>query len=170
MPSTSQIQLRLAEGGPAAAYPFLPPVSLSNSGMGTLDVQGVAATGEGVSAYQYGGLAVVTVDPGSRGPGIYNDGVVTIQCNGANCPVQVPVSLEVVPRGAPVVAYRGVVDSHFRSNQSGVAGRCMHRARRAAGRGKNWLQDLGSVLCWDPVYVVDHQHFNRRAARLQLQP
>ena len=79
--------------------------------MGTLQVQGVAATGEGVSAYQYGGLAVVTVDPGSRGPGIYNDGVVTIQCNGANCPVQVPVSLEVVPRAAPVIAYQGVVDN-----------------------------------------------------------
>jgi uncharacterized protein (TIGR03437 family) len=112
VPSVLQIHLRLAEGGPAAAYPFLPPISLTNSGMGTLEVQGVAATGEGVSAYQLGALAVVTVGPGSRGPGIYNDGVVTIQCNGANCPVQVPVSLEVVPRAAPVTtAYRGVVDN-----------------------------------------------------------
>jgi uncharacterized protein (TIGR03437 family) len=111
MPSTSQIHLRLAEGGPAAAYPFLPPISLTNLGMGTLEVQGVAATGEGVSAYQYGGLAVVTVDPESRGPGTYNDGVVTIQCNGANCPVRVPVSLEVVPRAPPAIAYQGVVDN-----------------------------------------------------------
>ena len=112
VPSTPQIHLRLAEGGPATAYPFLPPISLTNSGMGTLQVQGVAATGEGVSAYQYGALALATVDPGSRGPGIYTDGVVTIQCNGANCPVQVPVSLEVVPRAAPVTtAYRGVVDN-----------------------------------------------------------
>jgi uncharacterized protein (TIGR03437 family) len=111
VPSTSQIHIRLAEGGPAAAYPFLPPISLTNSGMGTLLVQGVAATGEGVSAYQYGGLAIVTVDPASRGPGIYNDGVVTIQCNGANCPVQVSVSLEIVPRAAPVIAYQGVVDN-----------------------------------------------------------
>src|ERR1019366_531728 len=111
VPSTPQIHLRLAEGGPAAAYPFLPPISLTNSGMGTLQVQGVEATGEGVSAYQYGALAVVTVGPGSRGPGIYNDGVVTIQCNGANCPVQVPVSLEVVPRAPPAIAYRGVVDN-----------------------------------------------------------
>jgi uncharacterized protein (TIGR03437 family) len=112
VPSTPQIHLRLAEGGPAAAYPFLPPISLTNSGMGTLQVQGVAATGEGVSAYQSGALAIVTVGPGSRGPGIYNDGVVTIQCNGANCPVQVPVSLEVVARAAPATtAYRGVVDN-----------------------------------------------------------
>src|ERR1019366_10559590 len=35
VPSTPQIHLRLAEGGPAAAYPFLPPISLTNSGMGT---------------------------------------------------------------------------------------------------------------------------------------
>ena len=111
VPSTSQIQLRLAEGGPAAACPFLPPVSLTNSGMGTLQVQGVAATGDGVSAYQYGALAIVTVDPKSRGPGVYSDGAVTIQCNGANCPVQVPVSLEVVPRAPPAIAYRGVVDN-----------------------------------------------------------
>src|ERR1019366_1366156 len=44
VPSASQIQLRLTEGGPAAAYPFLPPISLTNLGMGTLEVQGVAAT------------------------------------------------------------------------------------------------------------------------------
>jgi uncharacterized protein (TIGR03437 family) len=111
VPSASQIQLRLTEGGPAAAYPFLPPISLANSGMGALHMQGVAAAGEGVSAYQYGELAVVTVGPGSRGTGKYNDGVVTIQCDGANCPVQVPVNLEVVPRAAPAIAYRGVVDN-----------------------------------------------------------
>jgi uncharacterized protein (TIGR03437 family) len=117
VPSTSQIQLRLAQGGPAAVYPFLPPISFTNSGMGALEVQGVAATGEGVSAYQYGDLAMVTVDPLSRGPGLYNDGTVTIQCNGANCPVQVPVSLEIVPQAAPTVAYLGVVNN---ANFSGV--------------------------------------------------
>ena len=69
VPSTPQIHLRLAEGGPATAYPFLPPISLTNSGMGTLQVQGVAATGEGVSAYQYGALAVVTVGPGRAARG-----------------------------------------------------------------------------------------------------
>ena len=111
VPSISQIHLRLAEGGPATGYPYLSPISLTNSGMGTLEVQGVAATGGGVSAYQSGGLAVVTIDPGSRGPGLYNDGVVTIQCNGANCPVQVPVSLEVVPRAPPAIVYQGVVDN-----------------------------------------------------------
>jgi hypothetical protein len=29
---------------------------------------------------------------------------------------------------------------------------------------------LGSVLDWDPLYVVDHQHFHLPIARLQPQP
>jgi uncharacterized protein (TIGR03437 family) len=111
VPSVKEIRLRLAEGGPAMEYPFLPPITLSNSGMGGLEVQGVTAAGEGISAYQDGRLAVVTVGPGSRTPGIYNDASVTIQCNGANCPVQVPVRLEVVPRGPPAIAYQSVVDN-----------------------------------------------------------
>src|SRR4051812_13912882 len=36
---------------------------------------------------------------------------VTLQCNAANCPVRVPISLEVVPAAAPAIAYRGVVDN-----------------------------------------------------------
>jgi uncharacterized protein (TIGR03437 family) len=111
LPSQAQISLRLAQNGPATTYPFLPYVSFSNSGLGTLQVTGVSGSGTGVSAYNYQGLAIVTVDPGSLAPGIYNDGMVTIQCNGANCPVQVPVSLEVVPQGPPIVNYQGAVDN-----------------------------------------------------------
>ncbi len=111
VPSTAQIDLRLAAGGPAASYPFLPAISLTNSGMGTLEVQGVSVAGAGVAASLQAGQVVVAVDPASRGPGIYNDGMITIQCNGANCPVQVPVSLEIVPQTAPTIAYLGVVDN-----------------------------------------------------------
>jgi uncharacterized protein (TIGR03437 family) len=111
VPSVKQISLRLAQNGPAITYPFLPSISLSNSGMGTLQVTGVSGSGTGVSAYNYNGLAIVTVDPGTLAPGIYNDGVVTIQCNGANCPVQVPVTLEVDPPGPPIVNYQGAVDN-----------------------------------------------------------
>jgi len=111
IPSTSQIDLRLAQGGPAVTYPFLPPISLRNEGLGTLMVQGVSASGPGVGAYVYADLAIVSVDPGSLGPGLHSDGLVTIQCNGANCPVQVPVKLEIVPRGPPAIAYQGVVDN-----------------------------------------------------------
>ena len=110
-PSTNQINLHLAQNGSATTYPFLPYVSLTNSGMGMLQVTGVSGSGSGVSAYNYNGLAIVTVDPGSLAPGIYTDGLVTIQCNGANCPVQIPVTLEVDPQGPPVVNYQGVLDN-----------------------------------------------------------
>lgn len=111
VPSTKQVSVALAQNGPATTYPFLPYISLSNSGMGTLQVTGVVGSGTGVSAYNYNGLAIVTIDPGSLAPGIYNDGMVTIQCNGANCPVQVPVTMEVDPPGPPVVTYQGAVDN-----------------------------------------------------------
>ena len=111
VPSTKQISLQLAQNGPATTYPFLPYISLSNSGMGTLQVTGVSGSGTGVNAYSYNGLAIVTVDPGKLAPGIYNDGMVTMQCNGANCPVQVPVTLEVDPPGPPIVTYRGALDN-----------------------------------------------------------
>src|ERR1700733_9282715 len=111
VPSTAQISLQLAQNGPATTYPFLPYISLTNSGMGTLQVTGVAGSGTGVSAYDYNGLAIVTVDPTGLAPGNYSDGMVTIQCNGANCPVQVPVSVEVDPQGPPIVTYQGVVDN-----------------------------------------------------------
>jgi uncharacterized protein (TIGR03437 family) len=109
--STDRIDLRMAQGGPAVTYPFLPFVSLSNAGLGTLKVQDVSGSGPGVGAYVYADLAIVSVDPGSLAPSLYNDGLVTIQCNAANCPIQVPVTLEIVPRGPPVIGYRGVVDN-----------------------------------------------------------
>jgi len=121
VPSTAQINLRLAQGGPAATAPFLPPVSLTNAGMGTLVVQTVTAQGAAVSAFNSGGVAVVTVDPGSLAPGIYTDGSVTIQCNAANCPLQIPVSLEVIPRGPPLLFYPGVADNATFAPSLGVA-------------------------------------------------
>jgi uncharacterized protein (TIGR03437 family) len=110
-PSVSSISLRLAQGGPAATYPFLPFISLGNSGLGTLVAQGVTASGAGVNAYDYAGLGIVTVDPAGLDLGTHSDGGVTFQCNAANCPIRVPVSLEVVPQGPPVAAYKGVVDN-----------------------------------------------------------
>ncbi len=111
VPSTNQISLKLAQNGPATTYPFLPFISLSNSGLGTLQVTGVTGSGTGVTASNSNGLAIVTVDPSSLAPGIYTDGMVTIQCNAANCPVQVPVQLEVDAQGAPTANYLGVLDN-----------------------------------------------------------
>jgi uncharacterized protein (TIGR03437 family) len=136
VPSVTRIDLRLAQGGPAMAYPFLPAISFTNSGLGALQVQNVSAAGVGVSAYQYGQLAIVTVDPASRGPGTYTDGVVTIQCNGANCPLRIPVSLEIDSPGAPTIDYQGVVDNAtFVPNAVAPGDVCLVRGRQLTSSG-----------------------------------
>jgi uncharacterized protein (TIGR03437 family) len=111
VPSQRQISVTLAQNGPATTYPFLPFISVTSSGLGPVQVTGVSGSGTGVSAYDYNGLAIVTVDPGSLAPGIYTDGLVTIQCTALNCPLQIPVTLEVDPQGPPVVNYQGVLDN-----------------------------------------------------------
>src|SRR5262249_2418585 len=109
--SASQLHVKLAQGGPPMTYPFLGAIAVNNKGGGILNVQNIGATGAGISAYSYGNLAVVTADPGSLDRGIYSDGLVTIQCNAVHCPVRVPVSLEIVPKGPPVIQYRGAVNN-----------------------------------------------------------
>lgn len=104
VPSTTQIGLRLAQGSPTMAYPFLPAISLGNEGS-TLVAQAVSASGAGVSASVSGGVVLAAVDPGTLAPGAYpNAGLLTIQCNAINCPLQIPVSLQIVPRGPPLIA------------------------------------------------------------------
>jgi hypothetical protein len=50
------------------------------------------------------GAVVVTVDPGGLAAGIYDDGRITISCGLADCPIEVPVHLEIVPPGGPQIA------------------------------------------------------------------
>jgi uncharacterized protein (TIGR03437 family) len=112
VPSTSQISLVLAQGGPPATYPFLPAVTLSNAGQGSLSVQSVSATGNGVSAYDYNnsGLGIVTVDPTGLANGSYT-GSVVVACNAVNCPVTIPVNFQVVAQAAPYIFYQGAVNN-----------------------------------------------------------
>jgi uncharacterized protein (TIGR03437 family) len=119
-PSTSQIGVLLAQGGPATTYPFLPVITVSNTGMGTLQLTGVSTTGTEVNAVYDGSRVVVTADPGSLAPGTYNDSV-AISCNAVNCPLQVSVSLEIVPRAPPLIFYRGVVDNATFTPEQAVA-------------------------------------------------
>ena len=111
VPSTKRISVRLAQGGPATTYPFLPSISFTNSGKGMLQIQSVTASGTGVSAYLYEDLAIITLDPGPLAPGLYDDGVITIQCNAVNCPIQIPVKLDIVAQGPPLINYQGVADN-----------------------------------------------------------
>ena len=111
VPSVAQLTLQLAQNGPAESYPFLAPIGFTNSGMGTLALQSVAASGEGIASAILDGQVFLTVDPASRPPGTYTDGSLTIACNAANCPLQIPITLQILPPGAPVANYQGVVDN-----------------------------------------------------------
>jgi hypothetical protein len=110
VPSTAELDLRLAQNGPAITAPFLPPISVSNSGMGDLAITGISTDHPAVRASIQGNQVALTVDPGSLPAGTYT-GSVTILCNAANCPMQIPVVLQVIPRGPPLVFYRGVVSN-----------------------------------------------------------
>jgi len=110
VPSTAAINLVLAQGAPAMAYPFIPALTLSNAGQGTISAQNVSATGTGVTAQDYQGLGLVTVDPSGLSPGSYT-GSVTIACNAVNCPVTVPVNFQVVAQAAPTIKFQGAVNN-----------------------------------------------------------
>jgi uncharacterized protein (TIGR03437 family) len=104
----SQLQVTLAQGAPdyGAAIP------VSNIGTGTLSIQ--SATTGGVSwissaANSSTGVSL-TLNPGSLAVGTYNT-TVTIASNAANGSIAVPVSLQVVAKGAPRIDYQGVLDN-----------------------------------------------------------
>jgi uncharacterized protein (TIGR03437 family) len=135
VPSTSQISLTLAQGAPKTTYPFVPALSLSNAGQGTLAVQDVSAAGTGVSAIDYSGLGIVTVDPTGLAPGSYT-GSVVMTCNAVNCPVTVPVNFQVVPQAPPYIYYQGAVN-----NATQVAGDTVCPG--------DWMALLGQQLSFD---------------------
>jgi uncharacterized protein (TIGR03437 family) len=84
-------------------------VTFYNSGLGTLAISGVTASGPGIAATGSGNTAQVALDPTGLSPGTYA-GSVSIVSNAANSPTTIPVSFQVVPSGPPTIFYRGVVD------------------------------------------------------------
>jgi len=103
--SSSQVNLTLAQG----AQPETLGVALTNAGQGTLTVQGVSSTGQGLTAAAISGGAALTFNPGSLAPGSYA-GSVTFTSNAANGPVTVPVNFAVEAKGAPSIPFQGAVD------------------------------------------------------------
>jgi uncharacterized protein (TIGR03437 family) len=99
------LNFRLAQG----ALPVTLGIPIENAGRGTLTIQSVTATGSGISATAQGALALVTFDPGSLDVGTYR-GTVTVASNAVN-QLTVPVTFEVAAKGAPLIAFGGVVDN-----------------------------------------------------------
>jgi uncharacterized protein (TIGR03437 family) len=108
--SPERISVRLAEGAPALVYPFSIPVSLTNLGQGTLS-QGAIATSGGSWLKTDPAIATfIAIDPTGMAQGSY-DGTVTVASNAVNGPTTIPVNLQIVAKGAPLVYYQGVLDN-----------------------------------------------------------
>lgn len=89
-------------------------IRLSNLGTGAVTVASatVATTSGGAWATTalVNGFAGVTVDPTGLAPGSYQ-GTVTIVSNAANGTITVPIALEIIASGTPVVQAGGVVNN-----------------------------------------------------------
>ena len=111
------VSVRLAQGAPPLAAPYTAvPVTLVNTGQGTLTVTSVGETSAGfcpgswLTVAQTSTGAVLTVDPTGLQIGTCT-ATLSIVSNAVNSPTQVPVSLQVVAKGPPLIQYQGVVDN-----------------------------------------------------------
>ena len=120
-PSADRLRVRLAQGAPA----YSAAITLTNVGQGTLRIQDAKTSGAAwitALTYSIGGLfpdgAVVTIDPKGLAPGSYTDAV-AITSNAVayggvtsdKTSLSVPVELEIVSAGPPVMDYQGVLDN-----------------------------------------------------------
>ena len=110
-PFPDHVTERLAQG----AAPLARQISLNNPGQGSIVFGAVSATttdgGKWLTASaNSGGWAAITLDPGTLAPGFYT-GSVSIASNAVNGTVTVPVSFQVVAKGALLANYMGVVDN-----------------------------------------------------------
>ena len=120
-PFPDHVTERLAQG----AAPLARQISLNNPGQGSIVFGAVSATttdgGKWLTASaNSGGWAAITLDPGTLAPGFYT-GSVSIASNAANGTVTVPVSFQVVAKGAPLANYMGVVDNAIFGSGDAVA-------------------------------------------------
>ena len=136
VPSSSAINLTLAQGGPATAYPFVPALSLSNAGQGAVHRARLCATGSGISVQDYPNLGLVTIRSTGLSPGAYT-GSITVACNAINCPLTIPVNFQVVAQAAPYIPFEGAVN-----NATQVAGESVCPG--------DWMALLGDQLSLQP--------------------
>jgi len=104
----AQLQVQLAQGAPD----YSASIPVANIGPGTLTIQNADVGGAQwiTSTANTASGVTLTLNPGSLAAGPYNT-TVTIASNAANGNIAVPVSLQVVPKGAPLIYYQGVLDN-----------------------------------------------------------
>ena len=110
------VAVRLAQGAPPmdATFPAA-RVTLNNLGQGTLTVTGVSATtascgNSWLTAATTSTGANLTFDPTGQAVGTCT-ATLTFTTNAANTLAPVPVTMQVVAKGPPLINYQGVVDN-----------------------------------------------------------
>jgi uncharacterized protein (TIGR03437 family) len=109
-PTPAAINLRLAQGAPPLIYPFDPFVALKNVGQGTLTPGTMTTTGGSWIKPDPAVPGYVAIDPSGLSIG-ESTGSVTIPSNAVNSPTTIPVTVQVVAKGAPSVCYQCVLDN-----------------------------------------------------------
>ncbi len=113
-PATDALNIRLAAGAPLLTYPFSANVTVANIGQGSLSVQDPVITGSWLKADNVPGYGVVpgyySIDPTGLAVGTY-PGSLAFASNAANGTVTVPINLEIVAKGNPLIYYQGVLDN-----------------------------------------------------------
>jgi uncharacterized protein (TIGR03437 family) len=109
VPSTDRLTVRLAEGAPPLLYPFSPTVSVTNLGQGSLAVSSTAVSG-GSWLKQDVIPPFFTIDPTGLPVGT-SSGSITFTSNAVNGTLTVPVDLQIVPKGPPLIFFQGVLNN-----------------------------------------------------------
>ncbi len=113
-PAPDGLVIRLAQGAPPLTYPFSANVVLYNAGQGTLTAEAPTITGSWLKPDNVPGYGVVpgyySIDPTGLATGDY-PGSLAFASNAANGTVTVPIDLQIVPKGNPLIYYQGVLDN-----------------------------------------------------------
>jgi uncharacterized protein (TIGR03437 family) len=113
-PTTDALNIRLAAGAPLLTYPFSANVNVGNAGQGTLSLQSPVITGSWLKADNVPGYGVVpgyySIDATGLAAGSY-PGSLAFASNAANGTVTVPINLEIVAKGNPLIYFQGVLDN-----------------------------------------------------------
>lgn len=111
----SPVNITLAAGAPPQTLVSAIPVTIANSGLGTLTVTGVTATtstcGNWLTAAKTASGAVLSADPTGQNAGTTCNGTLTFTTNAVNTLAPIPVTMQVVAKGSPQINYQGVLDN-----------------------------------------------------------
>ena len=152
-------------------------VGVGNRGLGALNVTGAQATaggGDWLSAEKLEGSNIVkaTINTSNLAPGMH-EGTVAIASNAVNGPLEVPVSVEVVPQSPPIAAFEGVVNNATFERgdaigQGGIAavfGEQLSYAGPQTGTELPLVTELGSAKVYvngvaAPLYYTSYSQIN----------